>query len=145
MAGRTLTAANSVLTITVPDLDIGPVQLQGFATDDAFDTPEVKPAEVMVGVDGKKSQGYVAFLVPFKFTLQADSLSIDIMDAIEEAQEAAQETYAIGISLSAPGLSKLWTFTNGTITSFKKTPAGKKLMQPQNYEITCEKMISSVV
>lgn len=142
---RTLTNANSVMTLTCSELGIGPVQIQGFATDDAFDTTEVKPAEVMVGVDGKKSQGYVAFLVPFKFILQADSTSVDIMDALQEAQEAAQETYEIGVSLSAPGVGKLWTFQNGTLTSFKKTPQGKKLLQPQTYELTFEKMISSVV
>lgn len=142
---RTLTNANSVLTLAVGDLDIGPVQLQGFGTNDMFDTTAIKSAEVMVGVDGVKSQGYIAFLVPFKFTLQADSLSIDIMDAIQEAQEAAQETYELSMSLSAPGLGKLWTFINGTITEFKKTPKGEKLMQAQSYEVTFGKMISSVV
>lgn len=142
---RTLTNANSVLTLAVADLDIGPVQLQGFGTNDMFDTTAIKSAEVMVGVDGVKSQGYIAFLVPFKFTLQADSLSIDVMDAIQEAQEAARETYELSMSLSAPGLGKLWTFINGTITEFKKTPKGEKLMQAQSYEITFGKMISSVV
>lgn len=142
---RTLTNANSILTLAVADLDIGPVQLQGFGTNDMFDTTAIKSAEVMVGVDGVKSQGYIAFLVPFKFTLQADSLSIDVMDAIQEAQEAAQETYELSMSLSAPGLGKLWTFINGTITEFKKTPKGEKLMQAQSYEITFGKMISSVV
>lgn len=142
---RTLTNANSILTLAVGDLDIGPVQLQGFGTNDMFDTTAIKSAEVMVGVDGVKSQGYIAFLVPFKFTLQADSLSIDVMDAIQEAQEAAQETYELSMSLSAPGLGKLWTFINGTITEFKKTPKGEKLMQAQSYEITFGKMISSVV
>ena len=142
---RTLTNANSILTLAVADLDIGPVQLQGFGTNDMFDTTAIKSAEVMVGVDGVKSQGYIAFLVPFKFTLQADSLSIDVMDAIQEAQEAARETYELSMSLSAPGLGKLWTFINGTITEFKKTPKGEKLMQAQSYEITFGKMISSVV
>lgn len=142
---RTLTNANSVLTLAVGDLDIGPVQLQGFGTNDMFDTIAIKSAEVMVGVDGVKSQGYIAFLVPFKFTLQADSLSIDIMDAIQEAQEAARETYELSMSLSAPGLGKLWTFINGTLTEFKKTPKGEKLMQAQSYEVTFGKMISSVV
>ena len=142
---RTLTNANSILTLAVADLDIEPVQLQGFGTNDMFDTTAIKSAEVMVGVDGVKSQGYIAFLVPFKFTLQADSLSIDVMDAIQEAQEAAQETYELSMSLSAPGLGKLWTFINGTITEFKKTPKGEKLMQAQSYEITFGKMISSVV
>lgn len=142
---RTLTNANSILTLAVGDLDIGPVQLQGFGTNDMFDTTAIKSAEVMVGVDGVKSQGYIAFLVPLKFTLQADSLSIDVMDAIQEAQEAARETYELSMSLSAPGLGKLWTFINGTITEFKKTPKGEKLMQAQSYEITFGKMISSVV
>jgi hypothetical protein len=142
----TLTVANAVLTLTCTDLDIGPVQIQGFATDDAFGAIAVKPVEVMVGVDARKSQGYVAFLVPFPFTLQADSPSVAIMDAIQEAQEAAQDAYGIGVSLSAPGLGKLWTFSSdGSLTEFPKIPAGKKLMQPMKYEITFGKMISSVL
>lgn len=141
----TLTVANSVMTLTCSELGIGPVQIKGFQTDDAFDTPNVKPAEVMIGVDGVKSQGYVPYLVPFKFFLQADSVSIAIMDVIKESQDAAQDVYDLGVSLSAPGLGKLWTFTDGTLTDLKPTPQGKKMMQGQNYEITFGKIISSVI
>jgi Tail fiber protein gp32 len=141
----TLTVANSVLTLTCAPLGIGPVQMQGYATDDAFDTMNVKPVEAIVGVDGNMSYGFTAFLVPFKLILQADSPSIPIMDAIEEAQETVLEAFPMNISLAAHGLGKLWTFTKGVITDFKKTPQGKKLMGPQSYEITFNKMISSVV
>ncbi len=140
----TLTVANSVFTLSCPDLDIAPVQIQGFATDDAFDTTAVKPVETIIGVDGRMSKGFVAFTVPFKFMLQADSPSILIMDAIQEAQEIKQEAFTLYASIVAPGLGKLWTFSNGGLTGYKKTPQAKKLMGPLDYEITWEKVISAV-
>lgn len=142
---RTLTTANSVLTIACPTLSIGPVQIQGFATDDAFDTPEVKPVEAVVGVDGQKSSGYVAYLVPFEFILQANSTSIDVMDAIQEGIQALTDDVEITMSLESPALGKLWTGQNGSLTSYKPTPQGKKLLGPQKYQITFERMISSVI
>jgi hypothetical protein len=141
---RTLTVANSVLTLAAPDLGIGPVQMQGFATDDAFDTPAVKPVEVLIGVDGRKSSGYVAYLVPFKFMLQADSPSVDIMDAIKQGMDAIQEDVELFGSLSAPSLGKLWTFNNGSLTSTKPTPQGKKLMQMLDFEITFRSIITAL-
>lgn len=142
---RTLTTANSVLTLTVPALGIGPVQIQGFATDDAFDTPDVKPVETMVGVDGQKSAGFVAYLVPFTFILQADSTSIDVMDAIQEGISVLQDDVEITMSLESPALGKLWTGTQGSLTSYKPTPQGKKLLGPQKFEIVFRRIITSVV
>jgi hypothetical protein len=142
---RTLTTANSVLTLSCPTIDIGPVQIQGFATDDAFDTTAVKPVEAVIGIDNQKSSGRVAYLVPFKFTLQATSTSIDVMDAIAEGIQALNDDVEINISLESPALGKLWTMVNGSLTSYKPTPAGKKLLSAQEYEVTFEKLISSVV
>lgn len=142
---RTLTTANSVLTLSCPTLDIAAVQIQGFATDDAFDTTAVKPVEAIVGIDNQKSSGRVAYLVPFKFTLQATSTSIDVMDAIAEGIQALNDDVEINISLESPALGKLWTLNNGSLTSYKPTPAGKKLLQAQEYELMFETLISSVV
>lgn len=142
---RTLTTANSVLTLSAPQLDIIAVQIQGFSTDDAFDTTAVKPVEAVVGIDNQKSSGRIAYLVPFKIMLQATSPSIDVMDAIAEGIQALNDDIEIGIVLESPALGKLWTMTNGSLTSYKPTPAGKKLLGPQDYEFMFEKLISSVV
>lgn len=142
---RTLTTANSVLTLTCGALGIGPVQIQGFETDDAFDIPAVKPVEAKIGVDGQKSSGYVPYLVPFKFILMATSTSIDIMDAIAEGIQALGDDVAIGVSLESPALGKLWTMTNGSLTSYKPGPQGKKLLGAQDYEIMFERIISAVI
>lgn len=142
---RTLTTANSVMTLSCPTLDIVAVQIQGFATDDAFDTTAVKPVEAIVGIDNQKSSGRVAYLVPFKFMLQATSTSIDVMDAIAEGIQALNDDVEINIVLESPALGKLWTFQNGSLTSYKPTPQGKKLLGMQDYELMFERMISSVV
>jgi hypothetical protein len=142
---RSLTTANSVLTLSCPTLDIVAVQIQGFGTDDAFDTTAVKPVEAIIGIDNKKSSGRVAYLVPFKFTLQATSTSIDVMDAIAEGIQALNDDVEINIVLESPALGKLWTMQNGSLTSYKPTPAGKKLLGAQEYELVFEKLISSVI
>lgn len=142
---RTLTTFNSVLTLSCSDLDIRPVQIQGFETDDAFDMLAVKPVEVKIGVDGLKSSGYVAYVVPFKFILMATSPSIDVMDTIAEGIQALGDDVAIGISLESPALGKLWTMQNGSLTSYKPGPQGKKLLGPLDYEITFRRIISSVI
>lgn len=142
---RTLTTANSVLSLSCPTLGIAAVQIQGFATDDAFDSPDVKPVEAIVGVDGQKSSGFVAYLVMFKFVLQATSPSIDVMDAIQEGIQALGDDVEINVSLESPALGKLWTMQNGSLTSYKPLPQGKKLLGPQSYEVTFERVISSVI
>ena len=41
-------------------------------------------------------------------------------------------------SIISPALEKVWTFSNGTLTSYQPGPQGKKLFQPQRYEIMFE-------
>lgn len=142
---RTLTAYNSVMTLSAPALDIVAVQIQGFATDDSFDTTEVKPVEVVIGIDGQKSSGRVAYVVPFSFMLQANSTSVDVMDAIAEGLQVLNDDIELGVVIASPALGKLWTLQNGSLTSYKPIPQGKKLLGPQKYEITFGQLISSVI
>lgn len=145
-----LTVANSAFTLTatsvggVPIFPV-PVPIEGYSADDAFDTTEVKPNEILMGIDGVLSGGYVAYPTPLMFTLQADSPSILVMDTAIEAMDGVFETIIFGASIAVPGINKLHTFIKGFMTSGKKTPGGKKLLQPQKYEITFQKCISAVI
>ena len=53
-----ITSANAVFLIAVPDLAIVH-QVQGFAADAAFDIGEQDVAQNLLGVDGKKSSGWI--------------------------------------------------------------------------------------
>lgn len=141
-----ITSANSEFTLTIPGVFAGPVILQGYAVDDAFDTPNVKPAEAKIGVDGRKSSGFTPFLTTMKIHLMPDSPAIDIFDQWLGALQAARDDLpASQGSIWAPSLGKAWALTNGTLTESSVVPNAKKLFEAQEYEITWELVQVSAV
>ena len=139
-----LTVANSAFTMDV-DSPALPTTLimQGYTADDAFDVENIAPNEVMTGVDGRLSGGYVYVPVKLKFTLQADSPSIFSMDTWWQSMGANKDSFTANATIVAPSLGKVWTFTKGFLTGYKPIPSGKKLFQGQAYEITFERMIAA--
>ena len=71
-----ITSANAIYTLIIPDVFPAPQQLQGFATDDAFDTDASDVVEARIGVDGIASYGFTPFLVTQTIHFQSDSPSI---------------------------------------------------------------------
>lgn len=139
---RTITSANDTFIINVPGLGalVGlssdQFQVQGFASDDAFDIEDSNPVEVRKGVDGKKSSGFTPFLVKQVVHLQADSASIDIFDAWLAAMKSQQEDMPGDAQITSPSVGKIYTLTNGSLTRITQMAPNKKVKEPQTYEIT---------
>ena len=72
-----ISSTNAVITLTVPLLFPVPVQLQGWAADDVYDSDEVEFATTIMSVDGILSGGFVNAMIPWNIAFQADSASID--------------------------------------------------------------------
>ena len=132
----TITAANAVFTLSVPQVFPAPIQLQGYAADDAFATEAVEPAEVMLGVDGIASAAFVPFLTKTIIALQADSPSLYLFDQWLGAQVAAQEIYLASASIALLSINKTFALIAGTLTRVVQFPAAKKVLQPLSFEIT---------
>jgi hypothetical protein len=132
----TLTSANSKFTLSVPAVFPVPVPIQGYATDDAFDTENVAPNEIQMGVDGLLSGGYTPYPVKLKFVLMANSPSNLFLDQWRQAMDQATDAYPANATIVAPSLGKIFTFTNGFLTGDMPTPGAKKIFGPQTYEIT---------
>lgn len=135
---RTITSANSVLALSAPDVNPVPVNIQGYATDEAFDNEQVDVAETVMGVDGKMSAGFIPFITKMPITLQADSPSIEFFDQILGASIASQEAVFVQGSLILPSIGKAWNLVNGVLTRVKQFPGAKKILQPQMFEINWE-------
>lgn len=136
---RTLTAANTVITLSEnAGIFNGPQQLQGFDVDDIFDTNTVTTAEVKVGVDAKKSQGWTPYLVEQGYSIQADSDSIDFFEQIMIFEKSQQETVQLSGVISMPGQGKTYTMVNGTLREIPPVPTAKKVVQPRKFMITWE-------
>lgn len=143
MAG-TITSNNAVLMLAVAGLFAVPQQIQGFSADDVFDTEDVEPAEIQMGVDGHMTAGFVFVPVKQGITLMADSASNDFFEAIYRAQVAAREVYYLSGSVYIPATSKNYTMTRGVMSGYKPMPDAKKVLQPRKFGLTWERVSPAV-
>jgi hypothetical protein len=132
----TITGASAIYTISIQTIFPTPQQLQGFAADDVFTSEPIAAAEVLMGVDGVLSSGFV--YVPFRQTiaLQADSASNLIFEQWWLANQTARENYAATGIIILPTISEQYSLTSGYLTSYPFTADTKKLLQPRRYQIT---------
>lgn len=131
-----LTTANAEFALEVDGVFTTPQAMQGWAADDAFATDNIAPNEVLMGVDGLLSGGYVAYPTKLMFTLQADSPSVVTMDTLISSMDAVRGTFPISANIAIPNLGKQYTFTRGFLTGARKFGDAKKLSQPLKYELT---------
>lgn len=130
-----ITSANAVITLAILPLFSTPQQIQGFAADDVFDLDEIENIETQMGVDGVLSYGFVWKAQPQSITLQADSRSNDIFDAIQTQQIAANTAYALNGIIILKAISTKIILTNGVLSGYK-LPGAKKTLQSRRYRIT---------
>jgi hypothetical protein len=130
-----ITSANSVLTLGVTNLFTVPQQLQGFSQDDMYSMANVDTKEVMIGVDGILSAGYIPQIKVLEITLQADSASNTFFETVYAAEEAARAPFFFFGAISQPSISKLYTLTNGVLKNYSPMSQAKKVLQPRKFEI----------
>lgn len=138
--GLSITSANATFFLAVASVFPTPLQLQGFATEDVFETEPVEAAEVAMGVDGFMSAGFVFVPVKQTIALQAGSDSNDLFDNWYAAQQVAQELFRASGVLLLPSISKKWQMTNGVLSSYKPIPDAKKKLEPRRFGITWERV-----
>jgi hypothetical protein len=138
MAGS-ITAANAIFQLDIPDLFAAPQQLQGFAADDIFGTDDQETVQTSMGVDGLLSAGFVFVETRQRITLQADSASNDVFDQWNGAQQAALDAFPASAVVILPALRKKWQMTRGFLTSYKPIPDAGKILRPRTFTITWQR------
>ena len=141
----TLTNANSSFLLSVRNLFPVPQKMQGYATDDSFATNDVQPMQVMMGVDGMLSGGFVPYPTEVTFTLQADSPSLAMFDVVLEAQKAQKEGFLFDGTGIIQGTGEKYAMTKGFLTNATPMATGKKTLQPRKFTITFESVTKAPV
>lgn len=136
-----ISAANASIYLTVANLFPVSTRIQGFAADDVFDTSDVEPNEVLMGVDGRLSGGRVNYPVKWVIHLMADSPSIPFFDQWNQSEAAIQDTYNASGVILLNTIQTQWVMTNGFLTRFKPLPDAKKLLLARAFEITWESVV----
>ena len=140
-SSSTITSANSVFSITVPGLFDTPVQLQGYSADKAWDTSPVVLTETQIGVDGRKTAGLVFNPVKQSISLQADSPSNLIFEAIFAAQLAARDVYYIYAVIDLPATGQSYICNKGTLEDYNSVATAGKVLQMRDYGFNWQNVI----
>lgn len=135
---NTITSANSVFTLLIPGVFPAPLNLEGYATDDAFSSDSVESSETMMGVDGKMAAGFTPFITPVTIALMANSPSRIIFDTWLNAEVAAKEVFPADATLLIPSIGMSYIMKNGVLRKGKRLPDGKKVLQPVQFTIDWE-------
>lgn len=141
----TLTAANSVYYLVITSLYPTPQRLEGYAADDVFSTEAVDSAEVVQGVDGKLSAGWVPTMKRQTITLQADSASSLMFDVWFASQDAAKDLFTAQAEITLPSLGRIYTCLNGYLTNYMPMPDARRIMQPRRFQITWENILGASI
>lgn len=145
MVNNSITSANSVLVLGVNSLFPVPQQMQGFAADDAYSVDAVDNAEVVLGVDGVVSSGWIPQIKVMNVMLQADSPGNDFFDAWYAAEEAQKEVLkAFGV-LEQPSIGRTYVLTNGVLSGFSPFADGKKILAPRKFQIKWNTILGAPV
>ncbi len=141
MADRTITSADSTFVISSADFALAATIIEGYAADAAFAMESAQTAETVMGVDGKLSAGWVPRPYVQTITLQADSPSRDVFDAIVAAQDAGRTIYRLNGVTTLPGNKRSYTQSRGVLSQHQAMPDGQRVLQPTVYQITWERVI----
>lgn len=142
----TITGANAVYTLQISPpagaaqvqstLFATPQQLQGFAADDVVTTDPVASVEVLMGVDGILSAGFVYVPIRQMIALQADSASNAVFDAWWNAMQTTKDVYLAQGVITLTTIMTKYALTNGSLTTYHPIADVKKLLQPRRFGIT---------
>jgi hypothetical protein len=140
-----ITSANAVYLLSINALYNTAQQLQGFSADEIYATDPLESAEVLMGVDGILSAGFVYVPVKQMVSLQADSASNNIFENWWTSQQQIKDVYfATGI-ITLPSISKQFTLTQGVLSTFPPTPDAGKTLKPRKYGITWQSIVASIL
>lgn len=142
MGRATLTSANSALVLVVPEVFPAPQGIQGYSTDDMFGMESVTNVEVLLGVDGRMSGGWIPSEKRQTITLQADSPSVLFFETWFQQSNTARDSFTANGVLTIPAIGSVYTMFNGFLTGFSPMPDARKILQPRRFQITWEQVFS---
>lgn len=144
-----ITSANAKLTLTVRNsvgIVVGPFTVEGYAEDAAFATETVDAAEARMGVDGKMAGGYLPRITRHTISLMANSPSIALMEAWDNAQRVLGDVLVADGFLAAPSLGRAYACVKGILTRLTPIPEARRTFStPVVYEISWESVTAAPI
>lgn len=142
MSGN-ITAQSAILSISVASLYPIAQRIQGFATDEAFNFPDVEVGEFMMGVDGVLSGGQVPVLFTQEISLQADSDSCVFFETWNATQLSQKKLLQATGTAILPATGRQYALSKGFLRGFNPVPGVRKVLQPRKFTLVWQNVTAS--
>jgi hypothetical protein len=136
MALKTITATNSVFQLGITGLYNTPQLLKGYSADAAFETEGSEPTEIVLGVDGIQSAGFVPFNTKMTISIMPDSDSNQVFEDWLAIMKSQREVFQAFGLIVLPSIRRKYTLNQGVLTSTMTIPGTKKVLQAKQHVIT---------
>lgn len=138
-----ITSANSEFQISIPPIFVTPQAVQGYAADAAWTTEAVQSSELVLGVDGLLSAGWVPTLKVMTVTLMPDKGGDFVFDEWFAYQEAIRELVPCFGTLAIPGLQRRYTMLTGYLSNYQPMVSSARVLQARPFQITWQSITTS--
>ena len=91
-----------------------------------------------MGVDGHAAFGYIPTLKIVKFNFAPNSPSFGKFIKWDQAEATGKTKFLCEMVVTIPSIGKRYTYVNGGLSSSQPMSAGKKVLDPTEWEITFE-------
>ena len=142
---KTITSANAVFLLSVGLLYPVAQKIEGFAADSAWAFDAINNAEIVQGVDGQTSAGWIPHLTVMTITLQPDKAGYPIFDTWFSTEEMMREKLSADGELTLSSIGKKIQLGDGFLSGGVAAPDGKKVLSPVNYKITWSSIMVSLI
>ena len=145
MANYSITSSNSIIAMGVTGLLPVPTILQGYAADDIFTAEAIDNAEMLMGLDGKLSAGWIPVPVTINFMLQANSISMSFFEAWYAAEQSQREKLQGFANITLVSIGRNYTCINGFLRNYSPIANAQKVLQPRSFSIAFESVTAAGV
>ena len=132
----TITSANAVVIITVPQVFPNGVQLQKFGVDDAFTVDVVDATETQVGVDGYGVAGYVPRSPRMTIRLLASAdVDYTVFETWIAQQDLIGDVIYASMTIALPSVNRKYTCYQGSLRGISTMPDARRVLANREFHI----------
>lgn len=136
-----ITSANATAIMTVESLFPAGFEWQQYATDNAIDLATTELAVVRIGVDGHMAAGFKHSVKQLTVNFEAGSKTLSYIDKLVARMETGMRIYACQLVVTVPSIGKVYTYTDGTLTSARQMAPLKQVLDPRDFIFSFAKII----
>nr|DAI16313.1 MAG TPA: Protein of unknown function (DUF3277) [Caudoviricetes sp.] len=142
---RSISSANSVLTLSVEEIDPSGFVVDDFSSGDPYGSDNVTSTVIRMTQDGKLLAGFKHTSKPFKIILEPTSSALQKLLNVVNHEKLNGKNYFFNGTLYIPSLELEFSLISGVIESHPELISSKEVLEPTTWQFQFENVeLSSV-